>query len=122
MEGIGAQVCEPRLSLKDTSMTKHPFITGFTPGYMQRIMPKLAKQGDCFPWMRSENYKTDCKWLLGTSCDDGVMMFAGAAEHMGGVRERRGPTLHVKLLAAAVTAFLAILLFSLCSPSGQLVL
>ena len=141
MEAVGAQVCEPRLSLKDFSMTKHPFLTGFTPGYMQRIMPKLAKQGDCFPWMRSEVYRTDCKWLLGTSCDDGVMTFfsgasadssgedhrssAGNFGHMGGVREIRfHHTLllatcwcDIKLLAAAAaaaaTALLAMLFLTL---------
>ena len=138
MEAVGAQVCEPRLSLKDFSMTKHPFLTGFTPGYVQRIMPKLAKQGDCFPWMRSEVYRTDCKWLLGTSCDDGVMTFfsgasadssgedhrssAGNFGHMGGVREIRfHHTLllatcwcDIKLLAAAAaTALLAMLFLTL---------
>ena len=142
MEAVGAQVCEPRLSLKDFSMTKHPFLTGFTPGYVQRIMPKLAKQGDCFPWMRSEVYRTDCKWLLGTSCDDGVMTFfsgasadssgedhrssAGNFGHMGGVREIRFH--HTLLLAtcwcdikflaaaaaaAAATALLAMLFLTL---------
>ena len=127
MEAVGAQLCEPRLSLKDFSMTKHPFITGFTPGYMQRMMPKLPNQGDCFPWMRSEDYGTERKWLLVASCDDGAMTFfagasadssgednmpsaGGAAGCVGGVRERKGhrPLLLatcwrriVKLLAAA---------------------
>ena len=83
MEGVGAQVCEPRLSLKDLSMTKHPFVTGFTPGYMQRMMPKLPKQGDCFPWMRSEDYRTEHKWLLVAPCDDGAMTFFNGPSAVG---------------------------------------
>ena len=84
MESVGAQVCQPRLSLStELSMKKRPFITEITPGYMQRIMPKLAKQGDCFPWMRSEDYRTDHRWLFVAPCDDGAMTFFNGPSAVG---------------------------------------
>ena len=91
MEGVGAQVCEPSLHLVErSSMAQHPFITGFSPGYMQRMMPKLPKQGNCAPWVRSECYRTECKWLLTDPCDDGTMIFfKGATAATNGSRNPR---------------------------------
>ena len=81
MESVGAQVCEPRDNRP--AMKRHPFITGFSSGYMQRAFSKLPKQGDRAPWKRSQCYNTERKWLLLDPCDDGVMTFLSRPAAVG---------------------------------------
>ena len=89
MESAGAQVCEPSLfsSAGQPVTTRCPFMTDFSPGYMQRAASKLPKQGNNAPWIRSQCYRTECNWLLLDPCDDGVMTFspsvAAAAANSG---------------------------------------
>ena len=131
MESVGAQVCEPKLCTEEHfSMRKHPFITGFSPGYMKRMMPSLPKQGDYVPWMRSEDYRTECKWLLGDSCEDGVMTFIpgeGAAvtattatdgfrrEHVVHVNRRRSNTATlISMLLLLLLVVVVVVVFLCC--------
>ena len=44
-------------------MPRRPWIDGFTPGYMQRVMPLLPKQGDRAPWLNPQRYKADREQL-----------------------------------------------------------
>ena len=114
MESAGAQVCEPRLCEEQHfAMTKHPFITSFSPGYMKCMMPRLPKQGNCVPWMRSEDYRTERKWLLGDSCEDSAMTFitreaAATATAAGGFR--REHAVHAKSRREAATLIAMLLI------------
>ena len=46
MRATGTDQCTPRLRESDHDMPRRPWIDGFTPGYMQRVMPRMPKQGD----------------------------------------------------------------------------
>ena len=82
MKSVGAHTCEPNLcsSVGRPATTRRcPFMTDFNPGHVQRAASKLPKQGDNAPWIRSQCYKTECKWLLRDPCDDGFMTFSPRA-------------------------------------------
>ena len=52
--------------------------SGFPAGYMNRIMPSLAMQGDQAPWLNTQNYALDKKLYRKSPVDDGVMEFTTA--------------------------------------------
>ncbi|NCZ90793.1 MAG: phosphoenolpyruvate carboxykinase (ATP), partial [Actinobacteria bacterium] len=45
MEKVGATVCTPTLRDGEESMPQRPWVDGFTPGYMNRVMHLMPKQG-----------------------------------------------------------------------------
>jgi len=54
------------------------WIEGFTPGYMQRAMARMPKQGDRAPWVNPQVYKAEKNDLLRAPLDDGVLQFTRA--------------------------------------------
>ena len=75
MRATGTDQCTPRLRESDHDMPRRPWIDGFTPGYMQRVMPRMPKQGDRPPWINPQRYKADREALLKAPLDDGVLQF-----------------------------------------------
>jgi hypothetical protein len=75
MRATGTDQCTPRLRESDRDMPRRPWIDGFTPGYMQRVMARMPKQGDRAPWLNPQRYKADREALLKEPLDDGVMQF-----------------------------------------------
>ena len=75
MESIGAQECTPRLRAQDARMRPRPWIDGFTPGYMNRYMDRLPRQGDQEPWINPQDYQHDRRLFRRSHVDDGVMQF-----------------------------------------------
>ncbi|MDJ0590663.1 MAG: NAD(P)/FAD-dependent oxidoreductase [Pleurocapsa sp. MO_226.B13] len=67
--------CTPRLRDKDLKMTTRPYFDNFSPGYIQRVMHLLPKQGDRHPWLNSQNYQRDKKMFRYEAIDDGVLIF-----------------------------------------------
>jgi monooxygenase len=78
MRATGSDQCTPRLRDSDRDMPRRPWIDGFTPGYMQRVMPNMPKQGDRTPWLNPQRYKVDREALLKAPIDDGVLQFTRA--------------------------------------------
>lgn len=76
MDSVGARQCTPRLRASDTTMPSRPWIQGFSPGYMQRIMNRLPKQGDRLPWLNTQDYRLDRTLMLKDPLDDGVLEFS----------------------------------------------
>jgi len=75
MDATGTEVCTPRLRSSDRGMPSLPFVTGFTPGYMERVQHLFPRQGDRDPWRNIQSYTRD-RWVLGRArVDDGVMRF-----------------------------------------------
>ena len=70
-----AAVCTPRLRPDDESMQPHPWVEGFSSGYLQRVMSDLPKQGDREPWLNPQNYLGDRNRFLRESFDDGALDF-----------------------------------------------
>ncbi len=75
MEAGGYRQCTPRLRSEDSAMQMQPWITGFSPGYMQRALDRLPKQGDREPWINPQNYRADKKMFREGAIDDGVLEF-----------------------------------------------
>ena len=75
MRATGTDQCTPRLRESDRDMPRRPWIDGFTPGYMERVMARMPKQGDRAPWLNPQRYKADREALLKQPLDDGVMQF-----------------------------------------------
>jgi monooxygenase len=75
MRATGTDQCTPRLRDSDRDMPRRAWIEGFTPGYMQRAMARMPKQGDRPPWLNPQLYKAEKNALLKAPVDDGVMQF-----------------------------------------------
>ena len=60
-------------------MQGQAWITGFTPGYLQRVMDDLPRQGDREPWLNPQNYAHDRKVFRHAPIDDGVLRFTNPA-------------------------------------------
>ncbi|MFM7617093.1 MAG: flavin-containing monooxygenase [Actinomycetes bacterium] len=75
MESIGATECTPRLRPGDERMPARRWIEGFTPGYMNRYMDRMPKQGDREPWINPQDYQHDRRLFRRSHVDDGVMWF-----------------------------------------------
>ena len=76
MAGHGYRQCTPTLRPEDAGMESRPWITDFSSGYIQRVLPRLPKQGDREPWLNPQNYASDRKLFRETEIDDGVLVFS----------------------------------------------
>ena len=79
MAETGTNVCTPRLRPSDRDMHQRPWIDDFSAGYMQRVMPRLPKQGDRDPWVNTQSYSRDKKLFRKSPVADGVMHFTLSA-------------------------------------------
>jgi cation diffusion facilitator CzcD-associated flavoprotein CzcO len=75
LEANGFQQCTPRLRPEDHAMEPRPWITAFTPGYIQRAIDLMPMQGDHEPWINPQNYRLDKKMFLDGDIDDGALAF-----------------------------------------------
>jgi monooxygenase len=73
MDVRDARRAVPRLRPEDRAMQARPWITDFTPGYMQRVMHLFPKQGDREPWLNTQNYARDREMLRAGRIEDGVL-------------------------------------------------
>jgi hypothetical protein len=64
------------LRAEDEGMATRPWVTGFSSGYLQRVMGELPKQGDRAPWLNSQDYFADRRNFLEGRLDDGVLCFS----------------------------------------------
>lgn len=75
MDRHGARSATPRLRAEDRGMPRRPWITDFTPGYMQRVMHLFPKQGDHAPWLNTQDYARDREMVRKAPIEDGVIVF-----------------------------------------------
>lgn len=76
MRATGSTQCTPRLRPSDHNMEARPFIDGFPAGYINRAMHLLPRQGDREPWVNTQNYLRDRKFIGRQSVADDVLEFA----------------------------------------------
>lgn len=76
MDATGTRQVVPQLRPEDRDMQPHPWIEGFSAGYMQRAMHLFPKQGDREPWINPQNYRKDKKMFRYGSLDDGALVFS----------------------------------------------
>jgi monooxygenase len=79
MKETGSRRCVPVLRAEDEGMESQPWVTGFSSGYLQRVMDQLPKQGDREPWLNSQNYFEDREKFLKGALEDGALRFEGPA-------------------------------------------
>lgn len=75
MDERGARKVTPRLRPEDARMEKRPWLTDFTPGYVQRMIHLFPKQGDHEPWLNTQDYARDKRSLRSGPIEDGVLTF-----------------------------------------------
>jgi len=78
MTESGMTQATPRLRPEDADMPERPFIDDFSAGYMARMMPLLPRQGDREPWINTQSYRADKKFIAKAPIVDGVMRFGAA--------------------------------------------
>jgi cation diffusion facilitator CzcD-associated flavoprotein CzcO len=76
MQQVGATQCTPTLSEAEQRMPRQPWITGFSPGYLTRVMHLMPRQLDHEPWTNPQDYRRDRKMFRTAPVDDGAMRFA----------------------------------------------
>ena len=76
MRDRGYKVCTPQLRESERDMQQHPYVEGFSSGYLQRVMAALPKQGDREPWLNPQDYLRDHKRFLVDTLEDGALVFA----------------------------------------------
>lgn len=75
MKTLGAVQATPRLRTMDRNMQPRPWVQGFNPGYLNRVMHLMPKQGDREPWMNVQDYKKELRTIGRTGASDGVMEY-----------------------------------------------
>ncbi|MFW2333666.1 MAG: FAD-containing monooxygenase EthA, partial [Ilumatobacter sp.] len=60
-----------------------PWIDDFSSGYMQRMMAAMPRQGDREPWLNTQRYHSDLKFIAKAPVDDDVMQFHKAPARVG---------------------------------------
>ena len=78
MDETGTRQCTPRLREDELGMPERPWIDGFSPGYLQRVLHRLPKQGTHDPWINPQNYRKDKRMYREADVEDGVLTFGNA--------------------------------------------
>ena len=79
MSETGTRQCTPTLGEADRDLEPRPWIEGFTPGYIQRVLPQLPRQGDREPWRNPQDYSSDRSMFREGPLEDGVLLFSNPA-------------------------------------------
>jgi len=75
MKTLGAVQATPRLREMDRNMQERPYIEGFHPGYIARVLHLMPKQGDREPWVNVQDFAKEMKTIGRAGVADGVMEF-----------------------------------------------
>ena len=77
MEARGAKVVEPALRPQDEGMALKPWVEpdNFNPGYLQRGIHLLPRQGSHEPWLHLQDYATDKVELPRADLEDGSLAY-----------------------------------------------
>ncbi len=78
MDERGAQVVTPTLRAQDEGMALKPWVEpeNFNPGYIQRGLHLLPRQGSHQPWLHRQDYALDKEELPRASLEDGSLVYA----------------------------------------------
>ncbi len=77
MDDSGADIVVPRLRAGEENMPLLPWVDpeNFNPGYLQRGMHLLPKQGDHEPWRHTQDYWSEKDIMPTADLDDGALVF-----------------------------------------------
>ena len=74
MDELCVSQVTPTVTPEYENMEARPWIDGFSPGYMTRVMHLFPKQGDG-PWRNTQNYAVDKKMIRDEPVDDSALIF-----------------------------------------------
>ena len=76
MDEFGYDQATPRIpDILARTMEKRYWIHDFSAGYMQRMLPKMPRQGTQLPWVNPQNYRKDKKMFRDAAIADGALIF-----------------------------------------------
>jgi cation diffusion facilitator CzcD-associated flavoprotein CzcO len=77
MQDKGATMVTPALRPQDAGMALRPWVDpdNFNPGYLQRGIDKLPRQGSHAPWLHLQDYALDKAELPRADLDDGTLVY-----------------------------------------------
>lgn len=77
MDELGAKTVTPQLREQDKQMPALPFIDpeNFNPGYLQRSLHMMPKQGDHEPWTFVQDYYREKEEIPNADLDDGTLVY-----------------------------------------------
>jgi cation diffusion facilitator CzcD-associated flavoprotein CzcO len=77
MDSRGSQVVVPALRPQDQGMALKPWVEAdnFNPGYLQRGLHLLPRQGSHPPWLHRQDYALDREELPRADLDDGTLVY-----------------------------------------------
>ena len=77
MDARGARVVTPTLRAQDQGMALKPWVEpeNFNPGYIQRGLHLLPRQGDQGPWLHRQDYAVDKDELPRADLEDGSLVY-----------------------------------------------
>ena len=91
MRAEGMKTATPRISEElAATMSQRFWIDDFSAGYMQRVMHRFPKQGDCMPWMNPQNYRKDRKMFRDDPIVDEALVFDAVAPVLEPALEKVG--------------------------------
>lgn len=78
MDATGASVVTPQLRAEDSDMQLKPWIEAdnFNPGYLQRSLHLMPKQGDQEPWLFTQDYWYEKEAFPEAEVDDGALRYS----------------------------------------------
>ena len=76
MDEFGYDQATPRIpEILARTMEKRYWIHDFSAGYMQRMLPKMPRQGTQLPWVNPQNFRKDKKMFRDSAIADGALIF-----------------------------------------------
>ena len=80
MDATGNGIVEPRLRPDELTMPRRDWVDAdnFNPGYLQRSMHLLPRQGDHDPWIHKQDYYTEAREMPQVDLDDGSLVYTPA--------------------------------------------
>ena len=78
MDELGASTVVPALRAEDADMALLPWVEpeDFNPGYLQRSLDRLPRQGARDPWRHTQDYWSEKDELPAADLDDGALRFS----------------------------------------------
>ena len=75
MTATGTDTATPRLRVGERDMAQRPMFTQFNPGYINRMLDAMPKQGEHAPWINPQVLKADKALIVDAPIDDGVLQY-----------------------------------------------
>ena len=80
LDELGMRQATPQLREEDREMVARPWVEDFTPGYLQRGLDLMPKQGDRAPWLNTQDFAADKVLIRKAPLEDEALRFSHPAK------------------------------------------